>query len=295
MRTIFFLGKGGVGKSTLAALTAIALSRQNRKVILLSLDRAHNLKDIIGTKINKDIARFLKIVEANPDEFIQQYLRDSEKQLRKNYRYLTALNLEQHFKILRYAPGMEEHGLLLAYRHFLNSAKTVDFLIADMPPTALALKFFGLPSVSLVWLNQLLILRQQILERKEIITRVKFGKEEIETDKVKNNLERQKEHYQAILNHFKDSSECWINVVTNTDSVSIAETARILEFFKEMDFSVKNLFVNKSPLNWRMPPDFPLKLDRNVKILPESDFPLIGLENLERYLTENIDVMLTVN
>ncbi len=295
MRTIFFLGKGGVGKSTLAALTAIALSRQNQKVILLSLDRAHNLKDIIGTKLNKDIGRFLKIVEANPDEFIRQYLRESEKQLRKNYRYLTALNLEQHFKILRYAPGMEEHGLLLAYQHFLRSAKKGDFLIVDMPPTALALKFFGLPSVSLVWLNQLLILRRQILERKEIITRVKFGKEEIETDKVKNNLERQKEHYQAILNHFKNSSECWVNVVTNTDSVSIAETARILEFFKEMDFSVKNLFVNKSPLNWKTPPDFPLKIDRNIKILPESDFPLIGLENLQRYLTENINVMLPIN
>ncbi|MDT8323100.1 MAG: ArsA-related P-loop ATPase, partial [Bacteroidota bacterium] len=42
-RVIFHIGKGGVGKSTLAALTALAAAERGRRVLLLSLDPAHNL------------------------------------------------------------------------------------------------------------------------------------------------------------------------------------------------------------------------------------------------------------
>ncbi len=281
MRTIFFLGKGGVGKSTLAVLSALFCARQNRKTRLLSLDRAHNLFDILGN--DPQTIPNLTVTEADIDHFIKTYLQQTENLLRQNYRYLTALNLEKHFKVLRFSPGMEEYGLLLAYQHFFNRASE-EILLVDMPPTALALKFFNLPSVSLMWLEQLVRLRNEILEKKEIVTRVKLGKKEVETDKIKKNLQKQIDFYEQLQKHFQSSEQCKINVITNPDSISMAETERILNFLKEMGIVGVQTVVNKTPLV-----EAGKKLDGGVKKiqLPEAGKPLVRQVNLTDYLVEN--------
>ncbi len=281
MRTIFFLGKGGVGKSTLAVLSALFCARQNRKTLLLSLDRAHNLFDILGS----DFAAItnLTVSEADIDHFIKKYLKQTEQLLRQNYRYLTALNLEKHFKVLRFSPGMEEYGLLLAYNHFLKESSD-EILLVDMPPTALALKFFNLPPVSLLWLEQLLNLRNEILQKKEIITRVKFGKKEIETDRIKSNLQKQIDFYQKLQKHFQNPEQCKINVVTNPDSVSMAETNRILKFLKEIGIVGAQTVINKAPFS-----ETGKRVSEGAQQiqLPEAENPLIGKANLTKYLAEN--------
>jgi len=284
MRTVFFLGKGGVGKSTLAILSGLWLAHQQKDVALISLDRAHNLKDILGPA---PLPKRLKVVEANLDEFVQNYLRETEKQLRRNYTYLTALNLENHFKVLRYAPGMEEYALLLAFWQFSTAFSAKDYLIFDMPPTALALKFFGLPAVSLVWLEQLLRLRDEILKKKEIISSVKLGRSVKETDKVKNSLLKQKERYQRLLRFFREKEECKINIVSNDDPVSLAESGRIAEFFRELSVAPHALIVNKrrdgSPEK-----DIPKALQTLPRIvLPAEPAPLVGQETLKRFLEQN--------
>ncbi len=286
MKLIFFLGKGGVGKSTLSILNALAVSQQDRSVALISLDRAHNLFDILRAE-SSELPSLLKVIEADLDRFVRQYLQETEAQLRRNYSYLTAINLEEHFKILRLAPGMEEYGLLLAFKHFYEKFKEFDYLIFDMPPTALALKFFGLPSVSLLWLKQLIKLRDEILKKKEIISGVKFGKKEIETDKVKNNLLEQQKRYRNLLELFRNESSCHINVVSNPDSVSLAESKRIYEFLSDLEIPVHQLFINKSSDKHgdRMLPPFFMK--KNIFFSPKSRFPLIGISNLQKYLKVN--------
>ncbi len=284
MRTVFFLGKGGVGKSTLSILCGLWLAHRQKEVALISLDRAHNLKDILGRAPLPDR---LNVVEADLDEFVHAYLKETEKQLRKNYTYLTALNLENHFKILRYAPGMEEFALLMAFQHFSASFSAKDYLIFDMPPTALALKFFGLPAVSLVWLEQLLRLREEILKKKEIISSVKLGRKVLETDKIKNNLKRQKERYEELLRLFRSPEHCQINIVSNDDSVSLAESARIAEFFRELSIAPHALIVNKRA-DGSPEKNIPKALQAPVRIsLPAEPMPLIGRKALQQFLNQN--------
>jgi arsenite-transporting ATPase len=57
MKLLFFTGKGGVGKSSLAAATAWQLSQQHR-VLIVSLDPAHNLGDIFGVLLHKKTLKF---------------------------------------------------------------------------------------------------------------------------------------------------------------------------------------------------------------------------------------------
>ncbi|WP_456443091.1 ArsA family ATPase, partial [Caldithrix abyssi] len=208
--------------------------------------------------------------------------RQSEALLKKNYRYLTSLNLEHHFKILKYAPGMEEYGLLLAYQHSLKHARE-DVLLFDMPPTALALKFFSLPFVSIIWLKQLMELRRQILEKKQIISRVKLGKKKVETDSINKNLEEQLAQYEKITYLFQNGETCRIAVVANPDSVSIAESARIIAHLEELKISVSEFILNKGMENGLKQLQLPVKEKIRFIFIQPSTKALVGMNALSEF------------
>jgi hypothetical protein len=172
-------GKGGVGKSTSSALTAVAAAQAGKKVLLVSLDPAHNQSDIFESKLSdkpRKIDKQLRVSELDLNKWVRLYLKGVEEQVRETYKYLTALNLEHYFKIIKYSPGIEEYALLMAYEHLTQKHNDMDYIVFDMPPTALTLRFFELPKISLLWLNQLLNLRNEILKKREIISTIKVGK-----------------------------------------------------------------------------------------------------------------------
>src|SRR5680860_981050 len=184
---VFYLGKGGVGKSTSTALNALYLARKGYDVVVVSLDPAHNQADKFGEPLSNRptrVAPNLRVVEANQEYWVRHYLKDIHDQINSTYRYLTSFNLEKYFKVMRYSPGLEEHALILAFEDANRKFVHCDFLIFDMAPTAIALKFFSLPSVSLVWIDHLAALREEVIEKRELITKIKVMSKEIETDKV---------------------------------------------------------------------------------------------------------------
>ena len=60
-RIIIFTGKGGVGKSSVAAAHALASSKSSKKTLLVSADAAHNLGDIFQIDIGSRVKKFLNI------------------------------------------------------------------------------------------------------------------------------------------------------------------------------------------------------------------------------------------
>ena len=147
----FFIGKGGVGKSTTAALTAIYLARAGWKTLLVSLDPAHNQRDLFETDFSekpKQVMRNLSVKEVDSDYWIARYLKETQKQIRRAYLYESAFNLQKHFKVIRFSPGLEAYALLLAFEEVLRrEGRAMDVVLFDMAPTALSLRFFSLPSV----------------------------------------------------------------------------------------------------------------------------------------------------
>jgi len=224
-KNIFFLGKGGVGKSTSSALTALHLAEKGKKVYLVSLDPAHNQSDIFEKKFSGKpvkIHKNLSISEVEIAFWVKKYLSDIQFQIKRSYSYLTAFNLENYLDIIKYSPGIEEYAMLLAYKNIQEKAKDEDYIIFDMPPTALTLKFLTLPHLSLLWLDNLLNLRNKIIEKRKIITKVKLGKKEIETDKIRNKLFQQIEEYKKLKIIFEDSDKTQLNLVMNTDKLSFS-------------------------------------------------------------------------
>ena len=286
----FFLGKGGVGKSTTSTLTAIEASLKNKKVLLSSMDPAHNLRDLFEREITQDPVKIndnLYVSEINLDYWVEEYLKDVEKQLAKSYAYLTALSLEKSFEIIRYSPGIEEYALLRAFKHYVNKYKNYDILIFDMPPTGLTLKFLSLPKLSQVWLEKLVDLRNEIIKKKEIITRIHFGNITIERDELLNKLNSQLNEYDEIRKIIEDKERTQLVLVLNQDKLSFAESNLIIEKLKVADLSVRKVFVNKYDENISTEKIRESFGEYELKFYPLNETPITGYENLVAYLKRN--------
>ncbi|MGD9301161.1 MAG: ArsA family ATPase, partial [Desulfobacterales bacterium] len=170
---LFYIGKGGVGKSTTSAITAVHLSRNSRNILLVSMDPAHNQRDIFQRDFSEKTRRVsdhLAVKEVNVDYWIEKYLKDTEKTIKRTYSYDSAFNLQNYFNVLQFSPGLEEYALLMAFENIIHTFEDKDVIIFDMAPTALTLRFFSLPFITLIWLEELLKLREKIYAKKEIIS-----------------------------------------------------------------------------------------------------------------------------
>ncbi|WP_022660308.1 ArsA family ATPase [Paucidesulfovibrio longus] len=289
-RYYFHAGKGGVGKSTTSSLTALHLARTGRKVLLVSLDPAHNQADIFDMDFKarpREVAPGLSVAQADIDAWIKAWLHGIEEQVRRTYTYQTAFNLENRMNVIKHSPGLEEYALLLAFKHYREKNPDPDVIIYDMPPTALTMKFFSLPALSLLWLEQLLALRCEIMEKKKIITKIHLGKCEIECDKISSRLGKQQKFFTELRDVFQDGEACRVHIVVNPDRLSFAEAGRIFEGLDEMRIPLGGVLMNKVAPESTWDEGHAVFLRGKVHPLPQSPAPLIGLDALQAYLDAN--------
>jgi len=284
---MFFMGKGGVGKSTAAALNSLFLAQKGFQVLIVSLDPAHNQSDIFETSLSdkpEKIADNLMGIEIDQDYWIRRYLKDVQNQIKRTYSYLTAFNLEKYFEVIKYSPGLEEYALILVFKDIMQKFGHLDFLMFDMPPTALGLRFFTLPTLSLIWIEQLVALRKEIIKKRDLITKVKLIKKEVETDKILNKINEMKKDYQNLKDIFEDSHQTLINIVLNPDKLSLAESTRIVKALHDINITCSQIINNKMQLHSSCDDINTTFSDIPICQCPYSETPLIGLTNLEQFL-----------
>ncbi len=297
-RFLFFIGKGGVGKSTTAALAAGFLASRGRRVLLLSLDPAHNQADIFALPFSgrpQAVVERLRVAEVDHRDWVDRYLHSVQDHIRRAYAYQSAFNIDHWLDVLQDSPGIEEYGLILAFQQYRKEEREIDVMILDMPPTALAMKFLRLPRMSLRWLRHLLDLRSEILRKKEILHRIRLGAGEIETDRVLGRLRHQEAFYTDLMTLFETPASCHIHLVFNPERLSLQEAGRICGGLGEigLDRCLHPLLNKAADHDFQLPPDlFP---GRAVPRLPLSDRPLVGLPALDGFLTahgERFDFLL---
>jgi len=284
---LFLMGKGGTGKSTASAIAGFLLASQEKKVMVISLDAAHNLSDIYEKQLAHkpcEIYPFLYAGEIDQEKMIQKYLKDVQNSLKQRYSYLTAFNIGDYFDILKYSPGLEEYALILAFTDIIKKFSDFDYFIFDMPPTALSLKFFNLPFLSCKWIEHLENLRCEINKKKEIISRVKFAGKEYERDKILSKIRELKKLYQNVGKIFQDSDRTSIYAVVNHNPLAVSETNLIFKNLKKINISLKKIIWNKK----RIDESFSERDNSFNSVpffsLPFSDHELTGFKELNRYI-----------
>ncbi len=254
MKSLFFTGKGGVGKSTLSSAFGYQLSEAGYKVLVVSLDPAHNLGDIFNVKLNSGDVKFtgnLFLSEVDLAKASKKYLKENTKVFEEVYGYLKVLNLDRYFNILKYTPGMEENAALIEIERIYSEGEKYDYIIFDTPPTGITLRILALPSITINWLEQLIGIRKQILDKRYTIRKVRDGKTESEKlnydesdDKVIMKLYKMHEKYRKLESVLKGEDNT-VSVVFNPDFLSMKESERLIESLDELNIPLRLTFNNK--------------------------------------------------
>jgi arsenite-transporting ATPase len=256
MKSLFFTGKGGVGKSTLASAAAWQLAQRGYKVLAISLDPAHNLGDIFGMDLSykkRKIADNLWLQEANLDRAAQEYLQQNTQLLTQVYSYTKAFNLDMYFKVLRHSPGVEEYASLLILENAFRNETDMDYIVFDTPPTGLTLRILALPNISVTWIDRLRRIRREILRKRHTVhsmtgqyieegTVLPYTEDE---DPVFVKLQDMFNRYVKLYKQLSEKNNNLIAVVFNPDYLSQRESQRIIDGLKDLDLPLRAGFNNK--------------------------------------------------
>jgi arsenite-transporting ATPase len=251
IRLLLVVGKGGVGKTTCAAATALALgdAAPRRRILLLSTDPAHSLGDVLATSVDDSERRVargpaaLRVRELNADRLFAE----------RRERYRTAIDglfdavrgdsgLDVAFDravardLIDLAPGgLDELSALLAVIETLfparGRARRYDLVIVDTAPTGHTLRLLALPDLVLEWVHALLA---TLLKYRQVL-----GLGSLAGDLV--GLARELRQLQGLLG---DARQARVVVVTRAAALPRLETMRLLARLRAMGLTVSAVMVN---------------------------------------------------
>ena len=145
---MLYTGKGGVGKTTTAAATAVCAAERGHRTLVLSADAAHSLGDVFERRLGPDpieIAPLLDASEVDPRAEMHHHWGRIRDYLVEMFRYQGIEDVVA--EELAQLPGTEEITTLLAVEELAGSGR-YDLLIVDCAPTDSALRLATLPEVA---------------------------------------------------------------------------------------------------------------------------------------------------
>ncbi len=158
MRIIVHTGKGGVGKTSISAATALRCAEMGLRTIVISTDTAHSLGDSLDVAIGPEPIQLRDNLWAQ--EVDARYSMD--KYWGSFQKYMVALFTQRGVKDIvaeevTILPGLEEGAHLLWINKYVQD-KTYDVLIVDAAPTAETLRLLSLPDVTRWWFERIMTL-----------------------------------------------------------------------------------------------------------------------------------------
>ncbi len=260
---VFFTGKGGVGKTSVACATAVGLADQGKKIMLISTDPASNLQDVFDTELNNKgvaVKHVPNLIVANfdPNEAAREYRENVVGPYRGKLPDMVIKNMEEQLSgscTVEIAAFNEFSSLLTDEK----AAKEFDHIIFDTAPTGHTLRMLQLPSA---WSN--------------FISESTHGASCLGQ---LSGLESKKEVYKNAVENLSDNTKTTLILVSRPEVVPLIEAERASKELQDIGVKNQVLIIN-GVLN--RPDDYLSnaiyeKQQKALKNIPEL------LKNLERY------------
>lgn len=244
MRILLFTGKGGVGKTTLSAATALLCANKGYKTLVISTDAAHSLSDSFETQLStrpKKITANLFGQEINALEEIEKNWGDIKS-------YLTALFSSQGIdeieaEEMSVFPGMEELFSLMEIRN-CNRSSEYEVIVVDCAPTGDTLRLLSAPEITNWYLKHIFPIQRTAAKAvRPVANRIlPFPFPE---DKVFGAMKRLTTQLAEMKEILTDSKKTTIRLVVNPEKMVIKEAQRAFTFFNLFGYAVDLIIVNK--------------------------------------------------
>lgn len=282
-RIIITAGKGGVGKSTVAAATAAACARGSGRVLVMSVDSAHNLSDLFGVTLGHTptpISERLYGLEVD----INRELDENWRAVTDFFRSMTANNPRVSELVAEECavfPGMEEVFGLMRLQTVVETGQ-FEVIVLDAPPTGDMLKFLRLPDVLYWFMEKYHPLERGMLQRlRPVADALNWP---LPTEESMTEMEfwyARVREASATLTNQKDVS---VRLVMTPDRVGLAETRRALNWTCLLGMNVDAVILNKLLPPAAYPPALAAWAERQAEVVAEAEEAFAGMPLLRAEL-----------
>jgi arsenite-transporting ATPase len=243
-RTILYTGKGGVGKTSVAAATARACAVAGKRTLVLSTDPAHSLADSLQQPLGGEPT----VVEANL--WGQQI--DAQQELTRHWagvqgwmgqllvdRGIDRISAEE----LTVPPGMDELFSLLRLQQHHDSGEW-DVIIVDCAPTGETLRLLSFPDAARWWIDRVFPFERAILAAVGPLARIVLDIP-VPGGEVFDDVRRLSENLISMHQILRDSEHTTIRLVLNPDRMVIGEAMRTFTYLNLYGYLTDAVVVNK--------------------------------------------------
>lgn len=242
MRIILFTGKGGVGKTTVAAATAMKAAKEGKKTLIISTDPAHSLSDALDMELSPEpteIATNLYAQEFDVYYSMQKYWDNMRNLMNTIFRWRGVKGVvAEELSVL---PGMEEASAFLWLEKYYEEGE-YDVIVIDSAPTGETLTLLSLPQVAKSWMTKAFSSKnlavKTVTKGVKFFTGVPLDKGLEEMDELFNKLEK-------IQKVFLDPEVASIRIVTNPERMVIKEARRAYTYLQLYGYNVDGVIINR--------------------------------------------------
>jgi arsenite-transporting ATPase len=244
---VFIGGKGGVGKTTISAATALWCARQGQKTLIISTDPAHSLTDSFEKNIGHNptpIAENLEALEIDPEIAMQDYQAKMKEQQALNPGMDMGM-MQDQMDMASMSPGIDEAA---AFDKFLQYMMTdeYDMVIFDTAPTGHTLRFLSFPEMMDSWVGKMIKVRRQIGSMAKAFKNIMpFMGDEDEEDKAMEDLEATKKQIREARGIMADPERTTFKTVVIPEEMSIYESERAVEALHKFNINTDGVIVNQ--------------------------------------------------
>lgn len=244
MRILFYTGKGGVGKTSIAAASALRCAQLGYRTIVLSTDAAHSLGDSLGVDLRAEP------LQVAPNLWAQEInaLHELESSWGTVSRYLADLLAWQGVETiaqgeLSVIPGTEELFSLLQIKRHYDEGK-YDVIVVDAAPTGETLRLLSLPDVMRWWIARLFPIARALLRVVRPVAR-RVTDMPIADDDVLASAQQAIDALIDVRQLLTNQQICTARIVMNLEKMVIREAQRSLTYLSLFGYAVDAIIVNR--------------------------------------------------
>ncbi len=250
MRVIVHTGKGGVGKTSISAATALRCAEMGLKTIVVSTDTAHSLGDALDKEVGPEptqIAENLWAQELDTRYSMQKYWGRIQEYLGAffNREGIAKVNAAE----VTIIPGLEEGAQLLWISEYFQAGE-YDVLIVDAAPTAETIRLLSLPDVTRWWVERLMKIARGldsvIRPVKNLLNRGKRNETGIDiSENAWDQVQLLFDTLDGVRELLTNPEHSSIRLVVNPERMVIRETQRTYTYLNLYDYATDAILVNR--------------------------------------------------